>query len=215
MSPLSRQLSNTLSRQRSLQSEGRLDERRGLSHKFSLFPSRPHSSNTSRPSSTNTSSSSLRSLLDQAISESGVEHCLSKTASSPSSATPRGAIDGSHPAPLSPLSEISRDDTYPDDLPVYPDQSYAVLQRQRYPTPYPPPLVRSRSSYPCHQSRSSHAPAQTWTDDLPERSPTSRTVGNTPISSPGLFSAQLPTSVGDGHTHRSYLHPTHLQEPKE
>ncbi|EER26187.1 hypothetical protein D8B26_003473 [Coccidioides posadasii str. Silveira] len=221
MSPISRQISNTITRQRSLQSEARPEERRGLSQKFNLFPYRPHSSNTSRPASTSTSSSSLRSLTDPVGVDGRPDNrSIPTTGSSPNSSTPR-AIEGSQPVPLSPLSEIppsSRpNDVYTDDFPVYPDQSYAVLQRQQYPPPHPPPLLRSRSSYPSHHTRSSQSQGQIWAQEFTDRGQTSRTAGNTPISSPGLFSTHLSSSMGseDGGIHTSHLHPTHLQEPKE
>ncbi|EEP77088.1 hypothetical protein UREG_01937 [Uncinocarpus reesii 1704] len=219
MSPISRQISNTLTRQRSLQAESRPEERRGLPQKFNLFPYRPHSSNTSRPPSTSTSSSSLRSLMDPNSGDTRSDSRPGSTVGpSPNPSTPRAA-EGSHPAPLSPLSEVppsSRHDMS-TNLPVYPDQSYAVLQRQQYPTPYPPPLLRSRSSYPSQHTWSSQSSGHTWAPDNNDRSQSSRTAGNTPISSPGLFSAQFSTSMGseDGRAHRSLLHPTHLQEPKE
>ncbi|KAI1948014.1 hypothetical protein LOZ12_002113 [Ophidiomyces ophidiicola] len=217
MSPISRQLSNTLTRQRSLQQcEGRPDERRSLSQKFSLFPYRPHSSNTSRPASTNTSSSSLGSLAGQAGGHLDPGNC--PLTLSPSSTTPR-AGEVNQLAPLSPLTEVSqqsvKDDMWTDDLPVYPNQSYAVLQQQIYPTPYQPPLLRSHSSYPSHCAHSSQSPAQIWTGNLVDQ--TSRTAGNTPMSSPGLFSGPFAPPVGsdDLHIHKSYLHSTHFQEPKE
>jgi [calcium/calmodulin-dependent protein kinase] kinase len=51
----------------------------------------------------------------------------------------------------------------------------------------------------------------TWNQD--SISAGSRTAGNTPISSPGLFSTRV--SQQSISPRESYLHPTHLQEPKE
>lgn len=95
-----------------------------------------------------------------------------------------------------------------NDYPVYPEQSYAVLQSQIHPT-YRPPALRSRNSYPL--------PAET----RPRSRRTSRTAGNTPVSSPGLFSLRgrswtpVRASADDGRVGGPSLHPTHLQPPKE
>lgn len=91
-----------------------------------------------------------------------------------------------------------------NELPVYPDQSYASLQSQIHPTWQPPhgephPLPRY----------SSYARGI-------------RSAGNTPVSSPGLFSMRHPRKLGtpsgsddDVSTGSSLLHPSHLQPPKE
>ena len=90
-----------------------------------------------------------------------------------------------------------------NELPVYPDQSYASLQSQVHPT-WQPPYI---------------AP-----DPLPRYSYARgiRTAGNTPVSSPGLFSMRHPRHTGtpsgsddDVSTGSSLLHPSHLQPPKE
>ncbi|KAJ6187020.1 hypothetical protein N7519_001928 [Penicillium mononematosum] len=88
-------------------------------------------------------------------------------------------------------------------LPVYPDQSYASLQSQVHPTWHPPYLAEP--------------------DPLPRHSYARgiRTAGNTPVSSPGLFSmrhSRVGTPSGsddDVSTGSSLLHPSHLQPPKE
>ncbi|KAJ5959719.1 uncharacterized protein N7479_006869 [Penicillium vulpinum] len=90
-----------------------------------------------------------------------------------------------------------------DQLPVYPDQSYASLQSQVHPTWQPPHLTEP--------------------DPLPRHSYARgvRTAGNTPISSPGLFSMRHPrigtpsASDDDISVGSSLLHPSHLQPPKE
>ncbi|KAJ5162937.1 uncharacterized protein N7500_004767 [Penicillium coprophilum] len=88
-------------------------------------------------------------------------------------------------------------------LPVYPDQSYASLQSQVHPT-WQPPHVTGQDSLPRH----SYARGV-------------RTAGNTPLSSPGLFSMRHPrigtSSVSDDDISMksSLLHPSHLQPPKE
>ncbi|PGH07820.1 CAMKK protein kinase [Blastomyces parvus] len=217
----SRHVSGGVSRQRGTQPDGRLEERRGLVHRLHVFPFRPHSSNASRSSSTNTSSSSLLSLADHAGLEPATDYSSPYFGTSPAqhSATPK-APESSHP-PLSPLSEhptpLHRAGHSVNDLPVYPDQSYAVLQSQVHPTRTQPHL-RSRSSYPSPYPVSSSGPP--WpTRDAGSRAQGSRTTGNTPISSPGLFSSRSsnpsPPKTAEGRASFSYLHPTHLQEPKE
>ncbi|KAF2467086.1 uncharacterized protein BDR25DRAFT_359119 [Lindgomyces ingoldianus] len=122
------------------------------------------------------------------------------------------------------------------DGPHYPNQSYAALQSQHYPPPYSalPYVLRTRSSHPSHYS--SHSVAQISTFGLSHEQSRdimdsgSRTVGNSPASSPGLFIPTTPplrTPQSDEHGHSSspylqhgyysspYLHHTHRQAPKE
>ncbi len=214
-------------RPRSAQPEVRLEDRRGLPYRLHILPYQPFPSATYQNCSTSNSPSSLPSLADQAGSESGSDcpnPCpLASPAPNPSS--PR-AVEISHNPPLSPLTEgppspcHAENDS--DDLPVYPDQSYAVLQSQVHPTPYQPPFLQSRNSYPPHYSLSSAPSLPSWQpQECATRSQGPRTAGNTPVSSPGLFSPQgsrSPRSMGSSDDVRvggSYLHPTHLQEPKE
>lgn len=230
---LSRQTSNTLARQMSIPNDSRPEERRTLAQKLHLFPHRPHSSNTSRDSSTNTSSSSLPSLVDPAAGceagppSSSIPAASSSTVSDPfgqSVTTPRQTAETGNVPPLSPLAELPmvapratiRGPSH--DLPVYPNQSYAMLQQQIHPTPYRSPTLRTRSSYPSHSDFAFPQPTTPWARES-NASPNSRTVGNTPISSPGLFSARTPRtspSIGseDGQA-GAHLHRTHMQEPKE
>ncbi|KAL4944224.1 hypothetical protein BDV06DRAFT_112729 [Aspergillus oleicola] len=148
------------------------------------FPHLYHSSGTSRAPSIRSSSSSLQALNEDAVS------VFSRIS-------------------LSRRTSYNRDAQVPE-YPVYPDQSYAVLQSQIHPT-YQPPFLRTHSSVP------TEAVAK------PGQSRGARTAGNTPISSPGLFSFERPrpsltpslASDGEGHTGTSFLHPTHLQPPKE
>ncbi|KAJ5130089.1 uncharacterized protein N7515_006128 [Penicillium bovifimosum] len=86
-------------------------------------------------------------------------------------------------------------------FPVYPDQSYASLQSQVHPT------WQYRPTQPDPLPRHSYARGV-------------RTAGNTPVSSPGLFSMRYPratpsVSDDDVSTGSSLLHPSHLQPPKE
>lgn len=169
----------------------------------------PHHSNNSRASSTKTSSSSLQAMNEDSVSDARTE---------PSSALPYGAslarrlsqqLDLPYNQPLAPATHAVNTSA---DFPVYPDQSYAVLQSQFYPPPYQPSL-RGRSSYPAPSEytkqfdlSSSHGP---------------RTVDNHPTSTPGLFAGRSartsPSVASDDEQYRfsPYLHPTHLQPPKE
>ncbi|QSS63641.1 serine/threonine-protein kinase ssp1 [Histoplasma capsulatum] len=215
-------MSGGITRQKGTQPDGRPEERRGLAHRLHVFPFRPHSSNASRSSSTNTSSSSLLSLADHAgLEPATTDYTSSYFGTSPSqhSMVPK-APDISNP-PLSPLTEhptlSHRAGHSVNDLPIYPDQSYAVLQSQVHPTRIQPHL-RSRSSYPSPYPSSSSGPS--WsTSDAGSRGQGWRTTGHTPISSPGLFSSRpanpSPPKSAEGRSSFSYLHPTHLQEPKE
>lgn len=153
----------------------------------SLRQAFPHVYNSSRAPSTRSSSSSLQALNEDTVVDARSEH---------------GSV-GRSPR------RASRHSDHQPDYPVYPDQSYASLQSQVHPT-WQPPHLRSRSSY------------QSQTDSLPQISPrVARTAGNTPVSSPGLFSMRFPrTTPSLGSDDESwigspYLHPTHLQPPKE
>ncbi|KAK6837404.1 hypothetical protein RU639_001177 [Aspergillus parasiticus] len=167
------------------------DGQTALRHPFSHLY---HSSSTSRSPSTRTSSSSL-----QALNENSVVDARSEL----------GAI-GRIPLPRR-SSHLGQSDTQAPEYPVYPDQSYAVLQSQVHPT-YQHPSLRSRNSYPSR------------TEVLGRFAPSraSRTAGNTPVSSPGLFSVRSPlrstsslVSDDEGRISSPSLHPTHLQPPKE
>lgn len=211
-------LSTTLTRHRSVQSEGRYDERRSFTQRLNVF--RPISANTSRTPSTNTSSntssSSLRSLADQAVAS---ETAPEGPSHAHSSSTAR-ASDPTHP-PLSPLSEIpSQPVQRTNDLPVYPDQSYAVLQHQIHPNYHPSPNLRARSSHPTHHPHLSistdYGSRSSWNNrDSTDFTHISQTAGNTPLSSPRLFSPHAAQSSMALPKKQSHLHPTHLQEPKE
>ncbi|KAL4868817.1 hypothetical protein BDV12DRAFT_93722 [Aspergillus spectabilis] len=155
------------------------------------FPHLYHSSGASRSPSTRTSSSSLQALNENIVVDARSER----------STFTRATLSRR-------TSYMGQSDTQSAEYPVYPDQSYAVLQSQIHPT-YHPPFLRTRSSYPTEATPN---PGQTRA---------ARTAGNTPISSPGLFSVKPPgltpslESDGDDHSSSSLLHPTHLQPPKE
>ncbi|KAH7125281.1 serine/threonine-protein kinase PAK1 [Dendryphion nanum] len=112
------------------------------------------------------------------------------------------------------------------DGPHYPNQSYAALQSQFHPGFNSPHFPRTRSTLPSHGS--SHSTAHISTFGLPSEfhysvmDSGSRTVGNSPAGSPGLFSPTTPPlrhkhsqNVDDGYYSSPYLHHTHRQAPKE
>lgn len=110
------------------------------------------------------------------------------------------------------------------DGPVYPNQSYAALHLQQYPPTHVPPIVRSRTSHPAHSAANSLSSLGTFGipnehyRDIMESGP--RTVGNSPVSSPGLFDptkrrSQNLDQLDDGLYSSPWLHPTHRQPPKE
>ncbi|CAI6338604.1 unnamed protein product [Periconia digitata] len=106
------------------------------------------------------------------------------------------------------------------DGPHYPNQSYAALHSQHY---YPPSIHRANSSHPSHHhsgysvSHISTFGAEYRRDIMDSGS---RTVGNSPASSPGLFSANSPilrpSPQSDDNLYSTpWLHPSHRQAPKE
>lgn len=112
------------------------------------------------------------------------------------------------------------------DGPHYPNQSYAALQAQHYPPPYLPLILRTRSSHPSHYSSFSATQISTfglaYDQDRSMADSGSRTVGNSPAGSPGLFSPTTPplrpgqqSSEDPGFYSSPYLHYTHRQAPKE
>ncbi|KAJ5625927.1 hypothetical protein N7510_002236 [Penicillium lagena] len=142
----------------------------------------------SRSSSARTSTSSLQALNEDSVVDARSEH----------------GSAGRSPRRSSRHSETQ------GDYPVYPDQSYASLQSQIHPT-WQPPHLRSRSSYTSPVEAIPHV----------SRPRVSRTAGNTPVSSPGLFSmrsSRITPPLGsdeEGSLGSPYLHPSHLQPPKE
>jgi serine/threonine protein kinase len=110
------------------------------------------------------------------------------------------------------------------DGPVYPNQSYAALHLQQHPIPHAPPIVRSRSSHPAHSAANSLSSLSGFGlphdhyRDVMESAP--RTVGNSPVSSPGLFDPNNRhykpiEQPNDGLYSSPWLHFTHRQAPKE
>ncbi|KAF2736351.1 kinase-like protein [Polyplosphaeria fusca] len=107
------------------------------------------------------------------------------------------------------------------DGPQYPNQSYAALHHQHHPPSYSPHILRTRSSHPSHYTSHSITTAALARDahrDIMDSG--SRTVGNSPATSPGLFSPTTPPlrhvdSDEQGFYSSPYLHHTQRQAPKE
>jgi serine/threonine protein kinase len=109
------------------------------------------------------------------------------------------------------------------DGPQYPNQSYAALQTQQYPISHAPPIIRAKSSRPTHQSGfsvshiSTFGPPGDHHRDVMDTG--SRTVGNSPASSPGLFNPSGPplrrSQPSDDSISTPWLHYTHRQDFKE
>lgn len=183
----------------------------------------------STPSSTKTSSSSLQRLgedvSDMGLEEAGFFRALERKLSkkkgiSPTPTRPKAHTTGL-PRPSSYEGQAST--KINDEYPVYPDQSYSNLHSQVYHT-RPPPVLRTRSSHPSPHSLYSETSTSIRTGRDRERtSPTlgSKTAGNTPTSSPGLFSPRASRSTppsGPGETFSPsspHLHPTQYQAPRE
>ncbi|KAK4988850.1 hypothetical protein LTR50_003695 [Elasticomyces elasticus] len=99
--------------------------------------------------------------------------------------------------------------------PTFPNQAHSALQQQLHPPPHLPPPLRTRSSHPAQPLNFSAAIAALHQSG-------SRTVGNSPAVTPGLFSptsprlrpTYTPTDEQGGYS-SPYLHFTHRQAPKE
>ena len=105
------------------------------------------------------------------------------------------------------------------DGPHYPDQSFAALQSQYYPPLYHPHPLRTRNSNPSQGSLYSFT-SSTHSRDRAAMVSGTRTAGNTPAQSPGLFvSTTRYGNAGDDGREEEYgtsmLHASHLQAPKE
>lgn len=112
------------------------------------------------------------------------------------------------------------------DGPFYPNQSYIALQSQAHPLAYYPSRERKNPPHHGHfSSLSAHIRTSGFGSDYHHRNildSGSRTVGNSPVGSPGLFNPMPPTTPPlrhvrheDGLYSSPYLHPTHRQAPKE
>lgn len=139
---------------------------------------------------------------------------LSSTSTASAATVRASSVDATHPYP--PME--------PRDGPVYPNQSYAALQLQQHSSPAPY-ILRAKSSQPSHHSGYSMShistfglPGEHYRGGLMDTG--SRTVGNSPASSPGLFNPNEPrlrhNEQSDDNLYSGpWLHYTHRQAPKE
>ncbi|KAF5847233.1 hypothetical protein GGP41_003525 [Bipolaris sorokiniana] len=185
--------------------------------------STPASSNPSPSTSTHASYASLASV-DETAPSPAPQHpdrpAFLRDISSVSTAS-NATVRANSVDPIYPFAPPSRQ----RDGPVYPNQSYAALHLQKYPQPYVPPIVRSRSSHPAHAAANSLSSLGAFgltydhVRDIMDSGP--RTVGNSPVSTPGLFNptnrrmSQDTDATDDGTYSTPWLHHTHRQAPKE
>ncbi|KAH7380019.1 serine/threonine-protein kinase PAK1 [Pyrenochaeta sp. MPI-SDFR-AT-0127] len=179
--------------------------------------STPASSDPSPSASTNASAASLS--IATLPSATHADRPLFQRDISTTSTTSNATVRANSVEPFHTYTASSR-----RDGPVYPNQSYAALHLQQHPTSHMPPFVRSRSSHPAHSAANSLSSLSTFgiSDDhyrdIMESAP--RTVGNSPVSSPGLFDPNNRRSRNleqpdDGLYSSPWLHHTHRQPPKE
>jgi serine/threonine protein kinase len=175
----------------------------------------------SAPSSTHTSSTSLRALSEESEMDQGQLAALPRAASAWS--TQGGFRNRRISNPKSSSTSRSHGAYAPNsDFPIYPDQSYAVLQPQPR-SARPATLLRTHSSNPSQNSLpTGMSPAAKTSRDRRSPSVGGKIADNTPISSPGLFSPAAPRpstatehNAGLPPSDSPHLHPTHLQTPKE
>ena len=120
----------------------------------------------------------------------------------------------------SPTSAQSQVSSKPrQEGPHYPNQSFAALQLQHNPPIYHPHPLRARSSNPS-QNSSYTSGSSRMPRDRASMNSGARTVGNTPIQSPGFFPApasryRSADDLEEAQYSAPLLHSTHLQAPKE
>ncbi|KAL8997844.1 MAG: hypothetical protein Q9188_006231 [Gyalolechia gomerana] len=182
----------------------------------------------SRVTSTSTLASSAFSFVSSQRNTTSAPHSPQgqpgTSGQSPTSASNIATSTGKPPRPTSvPIvtsnSSSTRRRRDGPEYPRYPDQSFAALQLQHYPTNQPHPL-RTRSSHASQNSSFSSIPSRNSRDHIAMVTG-AKTVGNTPAQSPGLFSPVYPASRNkldeseDSQTSTPLMHPAHMQTPKE
>ena len=174
----------------------------------------------SAPSSTHISSMSLHAYSEEGEMDQEQLAALPRAASTRSAQSRSRNRRISNPKPTSATRSHAAHTN--SEVPIYPDQSFAVLQPQPRST-RPATLLRTHSSNPSQNSLHTAMPSATKSS-RDRRSPSLniKTADNTPISSPGLFSplaSRPPTaaeySAGLSQSGSPRLHPMHLQTPKE
>lgn len=123
---------------------------------------------------------------------------------------------------------LSQVPTYrpPREYPPFPNQAYSALSAQHHPQPYVPRHLKTRSSNPSpYLSYTAHAELTGSGHPGDPRAAAesgSKTAGNSPASSPGLFTpttsphrADFADAEAHGGYSSPYLHFTHRQMPKE
>lgn len=149
-------------------------------------------------------SNELYSRLIKVQSRSGVTRSVtSGSASNPSA------------GPSRPTTKSNRPEGF-----QYPDQSFAALHRQAFTPPYP--YLRSNSPFTSRSSHTSASPNNLSQEHL-HLPGASRTEGNTPVESPGLFNTIsasqrgriVPEEMESSQYKAPSLHPTYHMGPKE
>ena len=125
-----------------------------------------------------------------------------------------------HPAEIVVKAPAQRSIPSRQDGPRYPDQSFAALQPQFHPPSYQPNPLRPKASH--LSSASGHSSGSSKrSHDRSSTTAGTRTVGNTPAGSPGLFpDAYMRNKVSGDESEEArfnppLLHPNRLQAPKE
>ena len=113
------------------------------------------------------------------------------------------------------------------EFPPFPNQAYSALSQQHHPQPYAPRFLRTRSSNPSpflsYAAHAEHTATGHPSDPRAAAESGSKTAGNSPASSPGLFTPTTSPNRADfGAEAESnsgypspYLHFTQRQMPKE
>ncbi|EON62742.1 CAMKK/ELM protein kinase [Coniosporium apollinis CBS 100218] len=187
-----------------------------------LPTSAPASADTSPIQSLNASTTSIDKHLEHPSPSSTAEHNERPSvhrdfsdSSTASSTTVKGSV----------LDHLMRSSASQLPHREYPNQAYSALQSQRYPSSYHPrQLSRALSCHPSDLGHHppSHAVASGHPQDHGFGETRTRTAGNSPIGSPGLFTPSTPPArpllgLPDEHGFYSspYLHFTQRQAPKE
>lgn len=179
-----------------------------------------------------TDSAHTPSSLNPPLSPTSSRKSQSYNSSKPVSPEICGTVCEDHIPPLNPDSTrpastpnslnkpLSRRREGPD-YPRYPDQSFKALEHQHHPPPYHPGQphhLRTRSSQPS-QKISFYPNEGVDVTEHPQLSSGSKTMGNTPVQSPGLFTptlskTRLLTSEPE-EMRNPFGYASHLQEMKE